>query len=344
MRLVQNRADTLAIARVINEPKRGIGGKTVEKLTALAQVRGTGLFDVLLDGDVISSLSKKVAAAIGEFAELIETLGNEKDNMRVSDIYDQLLVRSGYMKALEDQNTIEAESRIENLMEFKSVIYDYEKENPNITLAEFLESVALLAEVDNHDPNEDAVVLMTMHSAKGLEFPFVFMPGMEDGLFPGWRSLDTPEGIEEERRLCYVGITRAKERLWMTGAEVRTMYGKTDFTRESQFMREIDRKLIEGDGIYEKKAEKNKALFRDGSPSGKAPAKPWAEYDRLKYAKQATKKNVTGADTDYLPGDRVLHPKFGEGTVVEANAKIVSVDFGGERKKLAIGFAPLKKL
>ena len=163
--------------------------------------------------------------------------------MKLSDIYDGLLVRSGYLKALEDQNTIEAESRIENLMEFKSVIYDYEKEEPEITLAEFMERIALMADVDNHDSDENAVVLMTLHSAKGLEFPYVFMPGMEDGLFPGWRAFDAPDGLEEERRLCYVGITRAKERLWMTSAETRTMYGKTDFTRESQFLREIDRRI-----------------------------------------------------------------------------------------------------
>ncbi len=344
MRLVQNKSDDLAVTRVINEPKRGIGGKTIEKLTTLAQVRGCSLFDVLTDSDVIDSLSRKASEAIKEFADLILILSEEKQNMRVSDIYDALLVRSGYMKALEDQNTIEAESRIENLMEFKSVIYDYEKENADISLAEFLESVALLAEVDNHDPSEDAVVLMTMHSAKGLEFTYVFMPGMEDGLFPGWRSLDTPDGIEEERRLCYVGITRAKKRLWLTSAEVRTMYGKTDFTRESQFLREIDPKLIEGDGVYEKKKQKNEALFRYGSGSDAPKKDPWGGLDRLKYAKQSTKKNASDMEGGFQPGDKVRHPKFGDGIVAEVTPKVVTVDFGGERKKLAVGFAPLKKI
>ena len=344
MRLVQNKSDDLAVTRVINEPKRGIGGKTIEKLTTLAQVRGCSLFDVLTDREVIDSLSRKASEAIKEFADLILILSEERQNMRVSDIYDALLVKSGYMKALEDQNTIEAESRIENLMEFKSVIYDYEKENPDISLAEFLESVALLAEVDNHDPSEDAVVLMTMHSAKGLEFTYVFMPGMEDGLFPGWRSLDTPDGIEEERRLCYVGITRAKKRLWLTSAEVRTMYGKTDFTRESQFLREIDPKLVEGDGVYDKKKKKNETVFRYGSGSEAPKKDPWGSLDRLKYAKQSTKKNASDMEGGFEPGDKVQHPKFGDGVVAEVTPKVVTVDFGGERKKLAIGFAPLKKI
>ncbi|MFR2911264.1 MAG: ATP-dependent helicase, partial [Clostridia bacterium] len=246
MRLVQNHADDLALTRIINEPKRGIGGKTLEKLTALASVRQESLFETLLDEEVVSSFSAKASANIEKLAELIAMLSIEQSNMRISDLYDELLIKTGYLKDLEEQNTLEAESRIENLMEFKSVIYDYEKNDPNITLPEFMERIALLAEVDNHDADENAVVLMTMHSAKGLEFPFVFLPGLEDGLFPGWRAFDREDGLEEERRLCYVGITRAKERLWLTSAEMRTMYVKTDNTRESQFLREMDKKLLEG--------------------------------------------------------------------------------------------------
>ena len=214
MRLVWNQADDLALVRIINEPKRGIGGKTVDKLQSLAAVRGESLFSTLKDREVMGSLSSKASAGIENLVEVIEGCSGEKDTMRISDIYDSLLVKTGYLKALEDQNSLEAESRMENLMEFKSVIYDYEKEDPNITLGEFMERIALLAEVDNHNADENAVVLMTMHSAKGLEFPYVFMPGMEDGLFPGWRAFDSPDGLEEERRLCYVGITRARERLW----------------------------------------------------------------------------------------------------------------------------------
>ena len=156
MRLVQNHADDLALTRIINEPKRGIGGKTLEKLTALASVRQESLFETLLDEEVVSSFSAKASANIEKLAELIAMLSIEQSNMRISDLYDELLVKTGYLKDLEEQNTLEAESRIENLMEFKSVIYDYEKNDPNITLPEFMERIALLAEVDNHDADENA--------------------------------------------------------------------------------------------------------------------------------------------------------------------------------------------
>ena len=344
MRLVQNKADDLALARIINEPKRGIGGKTLEKLQTLATVRGQSLFDVLLDREVIGSLSSKVSKSITAFADMISIFSEEKDNMKISDLYDRLLVESGYLKALEDQQTLEAESRIENLMEFKSVIYDDESEDPNISLAEFMERIALLADVDNHDSSENAVVLMTLHSAKGLEFPYVFMPGMEDGLFPGWRSFDRPDGLEEERRLCYVGITRAKERLWLTSAEMRTLYGKTDYTRESTFIREIDRKLLDGDAVYEKKKQSAESAFRDGASK----TVPFQPFDQLRYAKAQTKKRAEAmkeaADEKYNVGDRILHPKFGEGEVLECGKGIIRVQFADDIKKLALGFAAIKKL
>lgn len=342
MRLVQNRADDLALVRIINEPKRGIGAKTIEKLQTLASVRGESLFETLLDRQVIASFSAKASESLSNLAGLIESFGNEKENMKISDIYDGLLVKSGYLKALEDQKTIEAESRIENLMEFKSVIYDYEHEDSEISLAEFMERIALLAEVDNHDAGEDAVVLMTLHSAKGLEFPYVFMPGMEDGLFPGWRAFDRSEGLEEERRLCYVGITRAKERLWMTGAAQRTMYGKTDYTRESLFLHELDKSIIEGDAIYKKK---DTPLYTDGA----AEAKPYKPFDQLKYARVQTQNRVAAmeraAEAEFVPGDRVSHPKFGEGEVLECDSKTIRVKFGDDDvKKLALGFAPIEKI
>ena len=341
MRLVQNHADDLALTRIINEPKRGIGGKTLEKLTALATVRQESLFETLLDEEVVSSFSAKASANIEKLAELIAMLSIEQSNMRISDLYDELLVKTGYLKDLEDQNTLEAESRIENLMEFKSVIYDYEKNDPNITLPEFMERIALLAEVDNHDADENAVVLMTMHSAKGLEFPFVFLPGLEDGLFPGWRAFDREDGLEEERRLCYVGITRAKERLWLTSAEMRTMYGKTDYTRESQFLREMDKKLLEGDAVFEKKRkDPAEGAFSDGISR----EKPFQPFDQLKYARQQTKRKVEALSGSFLPGDRVSHPKFGEGTVQASDARTVTVVFADGTKKLAIGFAPIKKI
>ena len=344
MRLVQNPADDLSLIRVINEPKRGIGGKTIDKLQALAGVRGESMFETLLDDEVTASLSAKARESIREFTGIITDISIQRENMSLADIYDALLVRSGYLKALEDQRTIESEARIENIMEFKSVITGYEEDEPDLTLAEFMERIALLADVDQHDTSEDAVVLMTLHSAKGLEFPYVFMPGMEDGLFPGWRAYDSPDGLDEERRLCYVGITRARSRLWMTSAESRMIYGKTDYTRESQFLRELDPHLVEGDPIRQKKRDLSEGQFRDGIRED-APYRP---FDQLKYARQMTKKNVaamtSSAEMDFEPGDMVEHPKFGKGEVLETDDKTVRVRFLDAERKLALGMAPITKV
>ena len=340
MRLVQNPSDDLALLRIINEPKRGVGAKTVDKLQALAGVRGESLFQTLTDEEVVGSLSAKAAAGLRQMVETIQEYSREQENLRVSDIYDGLLVQTGYLKALEDQNTLEAEGRIENLMEFKSVIYNYEKDDGQLSLSDFMERIALLSEVDNHDENENAVVLMTMHSAKGLEFPFVFLPGMEDGLFPGWRAFDREDGLEEERRLCYVGMTRAKERLWLTSASMRTLYGKTDFTRESQFLREMDKKLLDGDAVFEKKKDSRTPISLDGY-GGAKPANP---FEQLKYVKRQVKeRRETGAEA-FQPGEEVVHPKFGRGVVEKTDGKIIQVSFrDGSLKKLAAGNAPLSR-
>ena len=342
MRLVANPADSLSLARIINEPKRGMGAKTLAKLQTLAEVRGQSLFEALCDEEIVEGLSAKSRPLVKDLIEFIQKYSAEKDNLRVSDIYDGLLRASGYYDALKSANTVEAEGRIENILEFKSVIYDMEAEESNISLSEFMERLALLSDIDNHDETEDAVVLMTLHSAKGLEFPVVFMPGMEDGLFPGWRAFENPEGIEEERRLCYVGMTRAKERLFMTSAQMRTMYGRTDFTRESQFVREIDRKFMDGDAVYEKKQGDR---FGNGGSldgfDGPAPAKP---FDSLRYAKQ-NMASKSGGGIDIAAGDRVSHAKFGEGLVIEVKGNVASIMFDSVGlKKLAKDIAPIKKL
>ncbi len=342
MRLVQNSADDLALVRIINEPKRGIGAKTIEKLQTLAAVREISLFETLLDEEVVSSLSAKASRGIRQMVEAIQSCSRQQEELRVSDIYERILDKTGYRKALEEQATLEAEGRLENLMEFKSVIYDYEKNDMELSLSDFMERIALMAEVDNHDETENAVVLMTMHSAKGLEFPFVFMPGMEDGLFPGWRSFDREEGLEEERRLCYVGMTRAKERLWLISANMRTLFGKTELTRESQFLRELDKHLIDGDAIMEKKRASRAAVSLDGY----AGEKPFNPFDSLKYVKDQTedllKRNLPMED--FEPGDLVEHPKFGVGTVSKVGEQIIEVFFrNGSYKKLAVGIAPLTR-
>ncbi len=341
MRLVLNQADDLSFERIINEPKRGIGDKTVEKLKAFAAVREESLFSLLRDPQILENLPAKAIDSVREMVEAVCQFGEEKENLKVSDIYDGLLVRSGYLKSLEAQSTVEAESRIENLLEFKSVIYDAEKENPNISLSEFMEKIALIAEIDNHDADENAVVLMTMHSAKGLEFPIVFMPGMEDGLFPSWRSFEKPDGVEEERRLCYVGMTRAKERLYLTSAEARTLYGKTDYTKESVFLRELDRSFVEGDAVYQKKPQPTGYNTGNAYSSGEV-FRPFAQLNTIKQNKTA---RPSLADVDLSSGDRVSHNKFGEGIVIEVSGKTITVIFDSAgTKKLAKDIAPLKKL
>ena len=349
MRLVINPSDDLSFKRIINEPKRGMGEKTVEKIEALAMVNQQSMLEAISDEMVLASLPSKAYQSVKKMVEVINLCRQEKENLRVSDLYDNLMVKTGYLKALEDANTVEAEGRIENLLEFKSVIFDYEHETQEPTIEEFMEKIALMADVDNHNEDEDAVVLMTMHSAKGLEFPVVFLPGLEDGLFPGNRAFDNPEGMEEERRLCYVGMTRAKETLILTSAAMRTLYGKTDFTRESEFLREIDKGLIDGDAIYERRAKNiggggSSLGVSTGTIDGYSNKTSYKPFDPLKYSKQQS-KSITKSNEDYLNGDRVLHSKFGEGTVINQNDKviIISFDTAGE-KKLAKGIAPIKKI
>ena len=355
MRLVVNPRDEMAFLRVINEPKRGIGAKTIEKLRALAIVRNESMMDAISDEEIIASMPKKSQDSIREMVNTIKMCRDQRENLRVSDIYDALMVRTGYMKALEDENTVEAEGRIENLLDFKSFIFDYEKEmqdaGETATLEGFLEKVTTNGDADKFESESGKVALMTLHSAKGLEFPVVFLPGMEDGLFPSHRSIDTDDKLEEERRLCYVGMTRAKERLFLTSASYRMMYGQGDYTRESVFLRELDPRVLDtaGDAIYvpSRKTENSLGGFTGGLDGFAEPAyKPYATgYDPLQQAKKYAKANAAASTDNFQVGDAVSHGKFGAGIVIEQDEKTITVMFDSEgRKKLAKGFAPLKRI
>ena len=348
MRLVVNPKDDIALERIINEPKRGIGPTTFNKYRALAAVNGTSIFECLLDDDTLDTFPKKARESLKSMVEVIRECIDERDNLRVSDIYDNLLVKTGYLPALEAQNTQEAEGRIENLLDFKSFIYDFEKEKEDAgeeaTLDEFLERVSTQSDTDKYDEADGKVTLMTLHSAKGLEFPVVFMPGMEDGLFPSFRSMDTEEGIEEERRLCYVGMTRAREKLILTSAQYRVSYGHGDFARESMFIQEIDPGLLDviGNSYRPSGRSGDRTQIGIGTLDGFAKA-PQMPYDPLRFAKQQVKKTVSNESFEI--GDNVSHGKFGHGIVVDVTSSTVTVvfdDFG--TKKLAIGMAPLKKV
>ncbi len=344
MRLVANPMDDIAFDRVVNSPKRGIGKATMDKIKSVANYCEKSIFQYVESEAIADTLSGKASKGMNEFLEIIREYSEEKENLRVSDIYEGLLIKSGYLKALEDQGTAEADGRIENLMEFKSVIYEFENRDSKLELDEFLEKLALLSDVDNHDSEANAVTLMTMHSAKGLEFPYVFMPGMEDGLFPSWRSRDSISQMEEERRLCYVGMTRAKRRLWMTSAESRLLYGKVNATRESEFMREINPKLLAGDGVYKSGsvgAKTGSTRYLDGRYD---PISGDYRFQNYIKAKSEMKKKFVH-DEHFEIGDRVIHSKFGEGVVLEVTPKIIRVEFVGDGvKKLAVGIAPIKKM
>ena len=344
MRLVANPMDDIAFDRVVNSPKRGIGKATMDKIKSVANYCEKSIFQYVESEAIADTLSGKASRGMNEFLEIIREYSEEKENLRVSDIYEGLLIKSGYLKALEDQGTAEADGRIENLMEFKSVIYEFENRDSKLELDEFLEKLALLSDVDNHDSEANAVTLMTMHSAKGLAFPYVFMPGMEDGLFPSWRSRDSISQMEEERRLCYVGMTRAKRRLWMTSAESRLLYGKVNATRESEFMREINPKLLAGDGVYKSGsvgAKTGSTRYLDGRYD---PISGDYRFQNYIKAKSEMKKKFVH-DEHFEVGDRVIHSKFGEGVVLEVTPKIIRVEFVGDGvKKLAVGIAPIKKM
>ncbi len=357
LRLVVNQKDDLAFRRIINEPKRGVGQKALEKISDYATVNGLSLFEAVTREEVIQTLTAKTRSSVEKFCELIKKCENDKDHIQIAEIYDYLITETGYLKMYMDVETVESETRVQNLLEFKSVISEYEKETENPTIDELMEKLTLMTQVDNLDASEDAVVLMTIHGAKGLEFHTVFLPGLEEGLFPGSRAHESETGIEEERRLCYVAITRAKERLIITSAASRMLYGKTNYTRESQFLHEIDDKYLTGDKLFKGQGRPGvyTGEYYDGADSHSRNSSFTNKQTTYKVTSPNynpfvssfnKKQDPKTVQKDYLTtGDRVAHIKFGDGTVSETTDKVVTVEFdNGEIKKLAIGIAPLTKI
>ena len=383
MHLVENPSDDVAMARIINEPKRGLGPKSLGGIVSYAKAYKLSIFEALKEQEVLGSLSRKSRAAVEDLVTMLDELGAEQDNMELSDIYDNLIIRSGYLTALEAENTVEADARIENILELRSVIAEFEEKAAGSVLTDeedefreerdrlredgfdvkeptllqsFLERIALLSDIDNRDESEDAVVMMTLHSSKGLEFPVVFMPGMENGLFPGSTSMDDPSKMEEERRLCYVGITRAMRKLYLTGAQTRMLYGRTDFTIESEFMREMDTTLLEGDPTVAERTASAGGIRGDGGILGMREFKGRYEgsadgydasfskpFDALKFAKKQASKGIS--NEGFEAGDRIRHPKFGEGLLIEQDAKTLTIAFDSVGiKKLGKGFVKLTKV
>ena len=345
LKTIDNGVDDLAVKRIINVPKRGIGLTTIDKVQKFANEHEMSFFEVLENADAISELGRS-ASKLKNFALTIQSFRAKAEELSLTELMEDILEVTGYRKELELEGTDEADARIENIDELISKVTSYEDncidEPP--TLSGFLEEVALVADIDSVDDDENRVLLMTLHSAKGLEFPYVYLTGMEDGIFPSYMSIaaDNPrEEIEEERRLCYVGITRAMKKLTMTAARMRMIRGENQFNAISRFMKEIPKDYLERG--CEVRKEKMEEMPKNDS---------WREIKRTFQEKPKAVQQFTvtkAASLEYGVGDRVRHMKFGEGTVADITEGgrdyEVAVDFDNfGRKKMFASFAKLKKV
>ena len=374
LRLIFNSNDNLSLKRIINEPKRGIGKTSIDNIQEVADSNGISMYEVIKNAEQYGL--NRVYINTREFIEQIEYLKSIKDQAKISDLVKETLNKTGYTKALELEATIEAESRIQNLNEFLTVAIEFEDEFAENGLAEFLEGITLTTDLDNSDTSEDSVTLMTLHSAKGLEFPVVFLVGMEEGIFPGYKSIGEEKELEEERRLFYVGITRAKEYLNLTCAKKRTIFGSTSYNQVSRFVKEIPKDLLDG---YDDVVGNNRKseTFKDSDykweygNSGNYGNSSIKTYNVNTYKIPTTASAKTTAGTgfafrtaesflndfsknknnvdvsEYKEGQRVYHKKFGEGTInkLEAEGDDYKVDIKFDKsgnKRLMAKFAGLQ--
>lgn len=344
LRVVYNPNDDVSLARIINEPKRKIGNATLEKARNIAREKETSLYDVISHADDYPEFKTAIKKLLS-FSEIIQSLIKLKDTITIEDLTGRILNDTGYMPALVMEDTTESKTRIENLGEFISVITEFEKnEETGNTLGEFLENISLVSDIDGYDENEDSAVLMTIHSAKGLEFPIVFLSGLEEGLFPGMRSMESDDDIEEERRLCYVAITRAKEQLYITKTISRTIHGKTMPTTASRFFKEIPVEYLEDKTTLQPKVAK---VMQDlGVRNAAAPKK---EVYMTKGFGSSVKSSGSTDYSKFKAGDAVEHRTFGRGEILKAtpcgNDCILEIQFESIGfKRLMAAFAKVKKI
>ena len=373
LKTIDNGQDDLAVRRIINIPKRGIGAASINKVALYAQEQEISFYDALCVAEQVPGLGK-AAAKIRPFVLFIQSMKAKAKLLSVADLLQEVIETTGYVRELEAEGTDEAEARIENIDELISKAVDYAEGEEAPTLNGFLENVALVADIDSFDENSDYVVLMTLHSAKGLEFPNVYLAGLEDGLFPSYMSITSDNSqaeIEEERRLAYVGITRAKKNLTITSARVRMVRGQTQYGKVSRFVREIPSELLSGK-IYEPKTkeepieqstfQKARKAFRTvpsygGSGYGKEVGEGYGSTFRSSKATKPVYTKVenqrdfgsAGGALSYQVGDRVRHIKFGDGEVMAivsgGRDYEVTVDFDKVgTKKMFASFAKLKKI
>ena len=349
LKTVDNGKDDLAVRRIINVPKRGIGLTSTNRVQEYASRHEIGFYDALCGVDLIPDIGRG-ASKLESFVALIEHFKTDAKDLSLSDLMQEIIEETGYVESLRADEGEEADARIENIDELLSKIAAYEEtceeQNEPATLSGFLEEVALVADIDSLDEDSDYVILMTLHSAKGLEFPHVYLAGMEDGIFPSYMTVtaDDPEEMEEERRLCYVGITRAEEELTLTCARRRMIRGETQYNKMSRFIKEIPRELLSTGAVFEKEKEEpvKQAAYLQARQAFRKQAftapKPVRQFG-----------NPGGDGPGYGVGDRVRHMKFGEGTVMALTEGgrdyEVTVDFDtAGTKKMFAAFAKLKKL
>ena len=376
LRLVFNTSDNISLKRIINEPKRGIGKTSLDNISSLSDSSGKSMYEIIKHAEEYGL--NRVYINSREFIEVIEELRSKKDDLPVSELIKEILNKTGYTKALELENTVEAESRIQNLDEFLTVAIEFEEESADNTLAEFLEGITLSSDIDNLEDEDESVTLMTLHSAKGLEFPAVFLVGMEEGIFPGYKSIGEPKELEEERRLFYVGITRAKQYLFLTCAKRRTIFGSTSYNAISRFINEIPGDLLEGYDELDSNKTKDFEDFSYKWEYGKSGASNVKTYninssteltmsaknvDKGSNSNQNSgftfrtaesflnslekKKNQSIDLSEYKPGTKVFHKKFGEGiiNIVEEEGSDLKLDINFEKfghKRLMAKFANLE--
>ena len=349
LRLIANPDDDISLRRVINVPKRGIGSTSVDKIADFAAMSDISMYEALKDLPLIG-LSGKAAKEAAAFRDLISNYTNMQDYLSVTELVEEVIDKTGYRDMLKAEQSIESQTRLENIDEFLSVTKSFEQSNDDKTLVAFLTDLALVADIDQLDDSEEAgdtITLMTLHAAKGLEFPVVFLLGLEEGVFPHSRSLMDEEEMEEERRLAYVGITRAESELYLTNAQMRTLFGRTNMNPVSRFIAEIPPELLED---MQPKPKKAAPAARFGTGAGIGSRQTASSAPRPSFGRAVSAPSATGGEEiGWKVGDKAAHKKWGTGTVVsvkgEGESKELDIAFPSPTgiKRLLAKFAPIEK-
>ncbi|NMH72207.1 DNA helicase PcrA [Bacillus sp. RO2] len=367
LRLIANPDDDISLQRIVNVPKRGIGATTVDKIANYAAQHDISIFTALAEVDLIG-VSGRATSQLKEFRALIEGYVQMQEYISVTELVEEVLEKSGYREMLKADKTIESQSRLENIDEFLSVTKNFEEKYDDKSLVAFLTDLALVADIDKLDEEDPAqqegVILMTLHAAKGLEFPVVFLIGMEEGVFPHSRSLFEEAEMEEERRLAYVGITRAEQQLFITNAQMRTLFGRTNINPPSRFIKEIPEELLESEENKEAASRPtpfggrgssfgggSASPFGGNSSSGRARAASPASQTARRTTAPSRGLTATGGESlDWMVGDKAEHKKWGVGTVVsvkgDGDSKELDIAFPSPTgiKRLLAKFAPVTKV